>query len=126
MGKIYDTRFQTNLDLLRAYTAREGHPHVPVDHLEPTSAGSTADLGRWVAYVKSRYRRGLLPQERAGLLETIPGWTWDARRPGPKPRSARNDEMRALRAGGASLDALAETYGMSKQRVHQIVGNHSR
>lgn len=33
----------------------------------------------------------------------------------------RADKMRALRAKGKTLQEIADTYGISRQRVHQIV-----
>lgn len=120
MSNVYSQRFTQRLDALRAYVAREGHPNVPLAHTEPGPDGRPIELGRWTAYLRSRHRKGILPPEQQAPLEQIPGWTWEIRRPGPKPLADRNTKIRDLRAEGLSLDAIAETYGLSKQRVHQL------
>jgi hypothetical protein len=120
MSNIYSQRFTQRLDALRTYVARTGSPDVPLAHIEPTPDGPV-DLGKWVAYVRARYRKQQLPPERVAPLEAIPGWTWTARPPGPKPLTNRNAEIRGLRNEKLSLDAIAEHFDISKQRVHQIL-----
>jgi hypothetical protein len=120
MSNVYSQRFTQRLDALRAFAVEHGHTDVPIAHTAHTPAGDL-DLGRWVAYVRARHRKGALAPERAAPLEALPGWTWEPRRPGPKPLADRNAEIRGLRADGASLDSIAETFGLSKQRVHQLV-----
>ena len=44
-------------------------------------------------------------------------------KPAPVPViDHRADEMRELRATGSTLQAIADRYGVSRQRVHQIIG----
>lgn len=120
MSNIYAQRFTQRLDALRAYTARTGTSDVPLAHIETTSGGPV-NLGQWVAYQKARYRNGQLPAERVAPFEQLPGWNWQPRPSGPKPRLDRNTEIRDLRACGHTLDAIAERYDISRQRVHQIL-----
>lgn len=118
----YQSRFDKNLEALRQYAMREGHCHVPYVHVED-HGGREVPLGRWVAYLRTRYRSGHLNASRAAALQGVPGWYWDVRKPGPKPKGERNAEIRMLRSQGVSLATLAETYGLSKQRIHQLVGD---
>lgn len=39
-----------------------------------------------------------------------------------REQTERNAEMRVLRAGGATLQAIADRYGLTRARVCQIVG----
>ncbi len=41
------------------------------------------------------------------------------------PAQGRIREMRELREAGESLQAIADRYGLSRQRVHQIIGGAS-
>lgn len=117
----YESRFNHNLGALRQYASREGNCDVPYAHIEQYD-GRDVPLGRWVAYLRTRYRSGSLNASRAASLETVAGWYWDLRKPGPRPKSDRNEEIRMLRAQGVSLATIAETYGLSKQRIHQLTG----
>lgn len=112
---VYESRFETHLGALRTFALREGHCNVPYAHSE-----GSIPLGRWVAYVRTRNRRGRLSDAHASALETVPGWSWEQRRPGPQPKTDRNEEIRMLRRSGVSLSVIAETYGLSKQRIHQL------
>lgn len=57
--------------LLSAFAERHGHSRVPARHLEDGKA-----LGSWVN--NQRTRREILPMERRQVLESLPGWAWDA------------------------------------------------
>jgi hypothetical protein len=124
MSSLSTQRFARNLDALRAYAAREGHPNVPGPHIEHTPDGDI-DLGRWVSYIRTRHRKGLLSPERAAPLEALPGWNWDTRRPGPQPLLDRNNDIKELRAEGTPIHVIAATYGLSKQRVCQLIHRDS-
>jgi hypothetical protein len=117
--RSYEWRFARHLGALTAYVAREGHTNVPYAHRERCADDEVA-LGRWVAYVRSRARAGRLAPDQAAQLEAVPGWHWQRRRPGPAPQHARNAEIRELRAASISLGVIADTYGLSKQRIFQI------
>lgn len=117
----YESRFHNNLGALRQYAVREGDCHVPYAHVELYENREVA-LGRWVAYLRTRYRSGNLSTGRIAILDGVPGWYWDLRKPGPRPKVERNEEIKMLRSRGVSLAAIAETYGLSKQRIHQLTG----
>ena len=57
---------------LRAFAAREGHARVPRGHVE-----NGVRLGSWSTDQRMDRNRGVLPAERVGELEAIPGWSWD-------------------------------------------------
>jgi Helicase associated domain len=62
---------------LRAYADRCGHARVPRNHRE-----GDVPLGQWMYTVRSRHRRGALPEAQVRLLEGVPGWSWGRRSPG--------------------------------------------
>jgi hypothetical protein len=105
---------------LTQYVERTGHARVPATHIE-TLDDSPVKLGAWVAYTRQRYRAGLLSTERASELAGLPGWEWGPLRPGPSADHARNMQIRTLRSQGISLQKIGDEFGLSRQRVHQIV-----
>lgn len=117
-----ESRWLIYLDALHAFMAREGHARVPTTHIEAGTAGPV-HLGAWVGYMRQRHRKGVLGPSRTEALAALPGWEWGPLRPGPPTNRARNDEIRAMRASGASLQRIADYYGLSRQRVHQITQN---
>lgn len=119
-----DTRFATYLEALRQYAARTGNTRVPASHREHHQ-GSEVPLGSWVCYMRQRYRRGFLPEERANELAGLPGWEWGPLRPGPAVEAGRDREIMRLRDQGYSLQKIADEYRLSRQRVHQIVRENS-
>lgn len=121
-GKPMDnqTRWSRYYEALRGFAAREGHARVPTAHREVTPSG-TLNLGAWVGYTRQRYRAGRLPQSRIDALNAVPDWQWGPLRPGPATDATRNADIRALRTNGMSLQQIADLYGLSRQRVHQIV-----
>ena len=58
-----------HLELLRAFSDREGHTSVPVDYVE-----DGMKLGQWTRL--RRREQNKLSTERQALLEAIPGWFW--------------------------------------------------
>ena len=62
-----------------------------------------------------------LGADRAAKLAGLPEWAWGPLPPGPDCHDARNAEIKALRAEGVSLGAIGERYGLTRQRIHQIV-----
>lgn len=133
---VIESRFELHLSALRSFVAREKHCSVPYSHVE-----GGVQLGRWVSYIRARRRKDVkgwtsiggitvldrprrVPEHHVQALEAIPGWTWEARR-GPAPKTERNAEIRELYMSGATLGILAETYGLSKQRIHQICSEMS-
>lgn len=117
---VNDERWQQGLTALDAFIAREGHAKVPSRHEEPVD-GIGFPLGQWVAYNRRRRQLGRLHPSRVAALDERPGWAWGPLPPGPAPKEERNRALRAERAQGASLDTLAQRFGLSRQRVHQLV-----
>ncbi len=77
LGWTLDAReddWREGIDHLRRFVAREGHPRVPQGHVE-----DGLRPGSWVSGRRAAHRKGRLPQERADMLESVPGWAWDAR-----------------------------------------------
>jgi hypothetical protein len=114
-------RWTQYLEALNIYFAREGHSRVPASHEETLGDGTTINLGSWVGYVRQRKRAGLLSETRILDIEKVPGWEWGPLRPGPTADTKRNAEIMALRAQGVSLQRIGDEFGLSRQRVHQIV-----
>jgi hypothetical protein len=119
MGASFDSRWDANVEALRAWAGKNGTPMAPAGATIRRD-GRDVNVGSFVAYARSRQRKGLLDQSRKKELERIPGWTWDKLPPGPKGEVDRNEEIRKLRRQGVTLAELAEQYGMSRQRIHQI------
>lgn len=119
MAGSFDTRWNANVDALRAWAAKNGTPMAPAGAVIRRD-GRDVNVGSFVAYARSRHRKGLLEQSRKKDLERIPGWTWDKLAPGPKGEVERNEQIRQMRRQGVTLAELAEQFGMSRQRIHQI------
>jgi len=65
-----------------------------------------------------------LSDHRINLLEEVPTWSWGPIRPGPKSRDfvvKRNAEILSKYNNGSSLSGIAKEFGLSRQRIHQIV-----
>lgn len=56
--------------MLERYVQEHGHASPPVQKI---------GLGHWVMFNRRRYVLGRLPSFRAVRLESLPGWTWNAR-----------------------------------------------
>jgi len=116
----YATRWDHHHAALTQYAQREGHTRVPARHTE-TLNGTPLPLGAWVTEQRRQHRSGRLPAPRAQLLTGLPGWTWGPLPPGPPANPSRRHEMLELRAAGLTLTAIATRYGLSRQRVSQIL-----
>lgn len=114
-----DRLWKRNLEALQAFARSHGTPMAPI-HSTVTIGSEEIRVGGFVAYVRQRYRAGRLDRSRVADLESFDGWTWDGLRPGPRGNSSRNEEIRGLRRDGWTLTELAERFGMSRQRIHQI------
>jgi hypothetical protein len=118
-------RWNQHLEALHTYLAREGHSRVPATHTETITRSGTHEtvaLGTWVSYARQRYRAGKLSPARIADLTGLPGWEWGPLRPGPSADELRNAEIMAMRQNKASLREIGDAFGLSRQRVHQIVG----
>ena len=118
-----EDRWNQYLSALNAYVAREGHARVPASHSERLD-GTVVNLGAWVGYIRQRKRTGLLSQARVDMISAVPGWEWGPLRPGPTADAERNTEILTLRTQGVSLQRIGDQFGLSRQRVHQIVTSH--
>ena len=114
-----NTRWNTHLSALQQFVARTGSARVPSTHVEVVDGRNIA-LGAWVGYMRQRNRAGLLSQERKSILDGINGWEWGPLRPGPATNTERDENIVALRSQGLSLETIANKFGISRQRVHQI------
>lgn len=110
----------THITALRNYVARTGTSRVPRHHVEPTEFGDVK-LGAWVSYVRHRQRKGHLTTEQASELATLPAWSWGPLPAGRTSNPDRDRQIRARFATGASLQAIANEFGLTRQRIHQIV-----
>lgn len=117
-----DERWSRYLTSLRLYVAEHSHARVPASYVQHQENG-TINLGSWVAYVRQRYRAGLLSVARAAELADVPGWEWGPLQPGPAADHERNDAILTLRSQGVSLQKIGDQFGLTRQRVHQIVGS---
>jgi hypothetical protein len=119
----HKSRRETYLAALTQYQTRTGTTRVPTAHIEELAESGAVNLGGWVSYVKQRYRAGLITpdSELVQQLNQIDGWFWEAQKPGPTTDVVRNREILSLRDAGVSLQKIGDTFGLSRQRVHQIV-----
>lgn len=120
----HNKRWDTNYKLLLQYYQRYGNALIPSDHVEFMKDGTEVNLGSWVSYMRTRYRRGKLTKERITLLESIPTWEWGPIRPGPKSREdtlKRDDTILSEYKSGKTLAQIAKIHNLSRQRIHQIV-----
>ena len=120
----HNTRWKKHYDALVTYSERYGDALVPSGHVEFVGSGEEINLGNWVSYMRTRYRQDALSSERISLLEGIPTWDWGPVSPGPKSRDIvieRNSIIVARHKQGDSLSNIAKEYGLSRQRIHQIV-----
>lgn len=115
-------RFIKYISALIQFRTREGHPDVPALHIEILD-GVEIRLGAWVGYVRQRYRGSKLNVEHVEALSYVDGWQWGPLKPGPRSNDQRNREILVDRSGGSSLQQIADKHGLSRQRIHQIVGS---
>ncbi|MGD9667848.1 MAG: Helicase associated domain protein [Hyphomicrobiaceae bacterium] len=73
----FASKFEEGLERLKAFVAIEKHARVPASHVDDTGF----KLGDWVVNQRQAYRRGKLPAEKVGVLESIDGWVWKVRGP---------------------------------------------
>lgn len=60
--------------LFQAHVAEHGNARVPKAYVVDGTR-----LGKWIARQRQAWKNGTLPPERIADLESVPGWTWDAR-----------------------------------------------
>lgn len=113
-------RWQEHLAALQQYTNRTGSALVPSNHVE-VYEGRNIALGAWVAYNRQRHRNGTLSADRITTLASFTGWKWEKQQPGRRYDKERDDRIVERYKSGVPAKSLADEFGLSRQRVHQIV-----
>ena len=119
-GMNHKDTFIKNVRALNQFRLREGHCKVPATHIEMYEFDPVR-LGNWVNYTRGRHRKNELPSERVCALEMTPKWEWGPLRRGPHRKLERDAEILTARRGGQTMPQIARRYGLSRQRIHQIV-----
>ena len=114
------SKWNKNIQALSTYVAENGTALVPTSY-KCLADGESLSLGSWVTYVRVKYRAGTLSPERISQLESFTGWTWGPCKPGPAGNPDRDNAMVHARQVGRSLQNIGDEYGLSRQRVHQIL-----
>lgn len=114
------TRFQLYVRALQQFADRTGHTRVPAVHVEIVD-GAEVNVGAWVGYIRQRRKKNLLSPDKIQILENLNGWEWGPLKPGPATNHNRNSEILRMRGQGMTLRQIADSYDLSRQRVHQIV-----
>ena len=109
-----------NITALEKYIQQNGHARVPAASKIEVD-GIIVALGSWVSYLRVKHKSGTLAAEKRQQLESFPAWTWGPCKPGPVGDEARDGAMLQAREQGRSLQSIADEYGLSRQRVHQIL-----
>lgn len=120
IGMDNNTRFSTYTQALTQYIEREGHSQIPAAHTEKIQENHIS-LGAWVGYIRQRYRKNQLSEDRVKKIQEISNWQWGPFKPGPATDINRNLEIHQMRAAGKSLREIADVFDLSRQRVHQII-----
>ena len=118
-------RWQRNFDALKIFEKEYGHTKVP-STFETQQDGTDISLGTWVAYMRTKYRKGILTTKEINYFETLKGWSWNPGKPGPTGDPKRDKEIMRARQSGARLQEIADRFNISRQRVHQIVEQSRR
>jgi Mor family transcriptional regulator len=113
-------RWQLRFDALRQYTNRTGTSLVPTTYVE-VYEGRNIALGAWVAYNRQQKRAGELSPDRVQLLESLAGWHWEKQKAGRRYDAKRDIDIVLRYANGERVGLIAQSYDLSRQRVHQIL-----
>lgn len=105
---------------LKEYVNEFGDAQVPVKYVTSMNGHGDIYLGTWVSYLRTRYKNDKLDNDQISELEALPGWRWSLQ-PGPQRDEERDQEILQLREQGNTLQSIGERYGLSRQRVHQIL-----
>lgn len=115
-----NTRFNLYVRALRQFIERAGHSRVPAVYIEIVD-GAEVNIGAWVGYIRQRRKKNQIAAEKVQILENLTGWSWGPLKPGPATNHNRNSEILQMRSQGMTLRQIADSYDLSRQRVHQIV-----
>jgi len=120
MAYSRNERWGEHFSALQQYTSRVGTSMTPTTHVE-LFGGKMIAIGAWVAYNRQRQRAGTLSREREQALSALAGWKWDRQQPGRRYDKGRDVVILERYSQGVSAKKLADEFGLSRQRVHQIV-----
>ena len=115
----YD-KWSRNIKALETFVSNNGHALVPASTKVEVD-GINVSLGSWVSYLRVKYKTGTISPSKKTELETFTGWTWGPCKPGPTGDVGRDGAMLSARQSGRSLQSIADEYGLSRQRVHEIL-----
>jgi hypothetical protein len=114
-------KFNLYTRALEQYIQKNGNSKIPAAHIEELE-NQKINLGAWAGYIRQRYRKNQLAQQRVEKLENIEGWNWGPFQPGPATDLGRNEKIRSMRfERKMSLREIADEFDLSRQRVHQII-----
>ena len=113
-------KWSRNIKALEIFVNTYGHAKVPAVTRIVVNENEVS-LGSWVSYLRVKYRAGTLPSDKQAQLESFSGWSWGPCKPGPMGDTQRDEAMLSARKSGRSLQSIADEYGLSRQRVHQII-----
>ena len=118
-------RWEYRFGALKQYADRTRTSLVPATQVE-IYQGKNVARGAWVAYNRQQYRAGELPVARQCALESLVGWHWDKQKPGRRYDTLRDAEITQRYKSGERVGIIADSYNLSRQRVHQIVKKVSK
>jgi len=118
-------KWDSYIDALKLFIESNGHSNVPSSYIVRYN-NKSLKLGPWVGYMRSRGRANNLSTLQKSELNSLPGWSWRARKPGPAGDRERDAQILKLRKEGVSLQKIADRWELSRQRVHQIVGRSGK
>ena len=113
-------RWQYRFGALKQYADRTGTSLVPATQVE-VYEGKNVAVGAWVAYNRQQYRLKELSVARQEQLETLVGWHWDKQKPGRRYDKKRDTDIARRYKDGERVGVIADSYNLSRQRVHQIL-----
>lgn len=115
-----NTRFKLYVKALHQFIERTGHSRVPAVYIEIVDEAEV-NIGAWVGYIRQRRKKNQITVDKVQILENLIGWEWGPLKPGPATNYSRNSEILQMRGQGMTLRQIADSYDLSRQRVHQIV-----
>lgn len=113
-------KWARNIKALEIFVEEHGHSRVP-SATRVVVDGVPVSIGSWISYLRVKNKMGTLKSEKKDFLERFPSWSWGPCKPGPLGDVARDRDMLNARTSGRSLQSIADEYGLSRQRVHQIL-----
>jgi superfamily II DNA or RNA helicase len=101
-----DAAWQQYFDALTRYADQHGHAGPIHNHVTAEGLG----LGRWVSAQRHAYRIDSIAPDRAGRLESLPGWIW-------------NPTIAAWDKGFGELSAYCERTGLADPPHYCVTGS---